>query len=370
MITRKLFVLGGAAIATVLLGCAREETPETDTAAAASVESSVAQDFVPEMLPHHLQSRVEAANIALAGGKNMDVAFQLISRLKIWSPNYSVLRVCFFRGGTVLRERIVKVAKRWLDQPIGVSLDFGAAPGYRDCIASGDDHIRVGFRYPGNWSLVGQDSYEHAGQMEQSMNFQGFLVRTPPEEKFNRLVLHEFGHALGFEHEHQHPWSNCENEFDMPAIVRELSGPPNNWDAETIEHNMKELSADDKVLSEFDPKSVMLYHFPPRFYKEGRQSSCYTPENFALAPGDLAMLARIYPVDRQLRIAAQAADVNSYLTAFKAMPGGNAPADTAGDVAALTELVKLTDGRLPSGALSGLPVQQLPKELRDARPMQ
>ena len=46
---------------------------------------------------------------------------------------------------------------------------------------------------------------------EASMNFERFNQQLPDD--FRGVILHEFGHALGFEHEHQHPTQGCDAEF-------------------------------------------------------------------------------------------------------------------------------------------------------------
>ena len=53
------------------------------------------------------------------------------------------------------------------------------------------------------------------------------------------MILHEFGHALGLIHEHQNPIQAI--DWNKPAVIADLSGPPNNWDRDTIEHNMFEF---------------------------------------------------------------------------------------------------------------------------------
>ncbi len=50
------------------------------------------------------------------------------------------------------------------------------------------------------------------------------------------MVLHEFGHTLGLIHEHQNP--NRPINWNRAAVIADLSGPPNNWDEETIENNI------------------------------------------------------------------------------------------------------------------------------------
>ena len=74
------------------------------------------------------------------------------------------------------------------------------------------------------------------------MNFSGFDIAPPPDSEFARIVIHEFGHALGLEHEHQSPFSSCENEFKWDVIYATLASPPNNWPKERVDFNMRALN--------------------------------------------------------------------------------------------------------------------------------
>jgi hypothetical protein len=357
------------AAAVLLAGCERQRAsgPESITAggeASAPAPAPASDDaaVIFEALPPHLEYRVANTADTLAP-PGADVPRGVISRLKLWPPEQTTLSVCFFRGDSALRGRIASVATRWLEQPVGVSLDFGAPPNYRSCVASGNDQIRIGFQYNGYWSLVGQDSYVNASQMEESMNFQGFLVRPPAEQEFMRVVLHEFGHALGFEHEHQHPWAQC--DFNMPYIYSYLAGPPNYWSHEVVDFNMKPLAADNLVLRPVDVKSIMLYSFPVNYYLSGANSQCFSAGNYVLSTGDTQLLAEVYPVNRQQQQTAHRSLVSGYLSSIEGISTSE-----GARMSALTTLTKFTRRKLPSGALERIPRSHLPQELRDVQPMQ
>ena len=83
-----------------------------------------------------------------------------------------------------------------------------------------------------------------------------------------RVVLHEFGHALGLIHEHQNP----ENAivWNRDAVIRDLSGPPNNWSLPVIESNMFEQYAKAEVLgTPVDKDSIMMYPIPKNWTSNG-----------------------------------------------------------------------------------------------------
>ncbi len=162
--------------------------------------------------------------------------------------------------------------------------------------------VRVGFGYKGYSSLVGRDSINLADQYEQSMNFEGYDLAAPQELEFTSVVLHEFGHAFGFHHEHQNPESTCEDDFDWPSIYTYLKGPPNKWSEATINFNLRRLVNDGRyeVVGPFDGKSIMLYQFPPWMYKQREQSECYVAaENVSLSPGDKAAMKEAYSHDAE-----------------------------------------------------------------------
>lgn len=356
----------GCALVAAALSCGCQQKIEQESAAArAPAETTAEEEFFYEELPPHLQAQTAMGDEALSLGEGGLVPRGVINRLKQWPPEIRALRVCFFSGTGALRKRIMDVANLWTAQPIGLSLDFGTPPNFRDCVRSGDDHIRIGFREEGYWSLVGQDSYQAAGQMQQSMNLHRRFKYDPPREPlFSRYVLHEFGHALGFEHEHQHPWSQCEQQFDWKAIVAELAGPPNGWSEPEINFNMRQLSADGLVLSEFDPKSIMLYSFPATFYVKGTASTCYHPTNMKFSTNDLALLAQVYPVDVQRHSELRLDAVKSYIGEVKKQQPTRAQ-----NVEALKELVKFTQGALPKEAIEEISAADA-RELNNPRAMQ
>lgn len=69
-------------------------------------------------------------------------------------------------------------------------------------------------------------------------------------------VLHEFGHALGLQHEHQHP--DRQFEFDEEKILAYCK--TENWtEAECRDSKIKTFSRIDYMLFPYDDKSIMHY---------------------------------------------------------------------------------------------------------------
>ena len=99
------------------------------------------------------------------------------------------------------------------------------------------------------------------------MNY-GWLTSDTSVEEIARVVLHEFGHAIGLAHEHQNVKGGI--QWNKEQIYKDLSGRPNNWDRETIDHNMFERYEETiAIYSEFDPKSIMLYPIPKEWTTNG-----------------------------------------------------------------------------------------------------
>jgi len=332
---------------------------------------SVDEAFVPEVLPPHLEFRVDNQLQELLLDPQTERARGVINEMKQWPTDAGPIRVCFFGGDAGLRKRIVDVASRWVASPAGISLDFGGANG-KLCNPRETFHIRVGFRYRGYWSLVGQDSLLLANQGEQSLNLQYFDVAPASEPEFTRKVLHEFGHALGFEHEHQSPAANCNDEFDWDSVYAYLAGPPNRWPRDYVDKQMRPLLRGGLRTSRFDVKSIMLYSFPSEFYRAGERSSCFTRGNNTLSAGDLALLASTYPANKD-NTELRAALVDRYNEILESLP----EVSLAVRLHAFSELQKYTKGELSTGALATLQSDPdwsrgtvvIPESIKNARPI-
>ncbi|HET9865839.1 MAG TPA: hypothetical protein VFQ06_01000 [Nitrospira sp.] len=107
---------------------------------------------------------------------------------------------------------------------------------------------------------------------------------------FACVVLHEFGHALGLDHEHQNP--NAELKWNIPEVKRYYAGPPNYWSMDDIEENiLRKYTPDGARATRYDPDSIMLYMFPASLFLEGEP----TKTNSTLSDTDKKFIRKVYP---------------------------------------------------------------------------
>jgi serralysin len=194
-------------------------------------------------------------------------------------PARTTITVKFLGGDPGLQEKVMKYAARW-----------AAITNLRFIVQnSGDTDIRIAFQQgAGSWSYLGTQC-RSIPQNEPTMNY-GWLTPTSSDLEVQSVVLHEFGHAVGLIHEHQNPKAGI--QWNRDAVVRDLSGPPNNWSEETIESNMFAKNAmSDVTATDTDPTSIMMYMIPKSWTLDGFSAG----QNDDLSPKDIALVKSVYP---------------------------------------------------------------------------
>jgi serralysin len=166
-----------------------------------------------------------------------------------WQPG-DTISISFLDGTDAQKALVRRFAVEWITNLANLRFSWEAPP---------NTDIRISFKYNGSWSVIGTTA-KNIPKNQPTMNF-GWLTPDVSDEEARRVILHEFGHALGLIHEHQSPVNTI--KWNKPAVIADLSGPPNNWDQATIDHNMFEQYPSNEIAgTKLDWHSIMMYPIP------------------------------------------------------------------------------------------------------------
>ncbi len=140
----------------------------------------------------------------------------------------------------------------------------------------------------GYWSWVGTEIREVPPD-QPTMNLESFTMKTEDSE-FHRVVRHETGHTLGFEHEHM-------RKALVARIDREKAykyfDRTQGWSRKEVDQQVLTPLREKSIMgtAESDPLSIMCYQLPGSIMKNGKP----IPGGTDINPRDYAFAASVYP---------------------------------------------------------------------------
>ena len=181
----------------------------------------------------------------------------------LWTPGQTI-NIAFLDGTDEQKEYTEHHARFWLEF---ANLEFNFESSLED------SDIRISFAGDGAWSYIGTIA-KHADADKPTMNL-GFLEGKFIDGVFyDRIVIHEVGHALGLIHGHTHPDANI--PWSDPREEWTYEQPPEGYNL---------------ALTEYDPDSVMTY--PVR--QDQTIGHRVINLNFKISNGDGEWMRKYYP---------------------------------------------------------------------------
>lgn len=181
-----------------------------------------------------------------------------------------------------LRTRIMSHMNAWGEK---ANVRFSETTGQGEVrIARSDDP-----EYAGYWSYLGTEILD-AEPGEPTLNLEGFTMRVS-EAEFRRVVRHEAGHTLGFDHEHMR--ADLVKRIDRAKAIR-FYDKDQGWTRKEVEEQvLTPLSARTIMgTQESDPVSIMCYQISGAITKDGKE----IPGGTDINERDAAFAASLYPM--------------------------------------------------------------------------
>jgi len=220
---------------------------------------------------------------------NVRRAAAILSSRTKWA-NRTVLHYCFFTGNShfsvpkIQADAVRQAFAAWKAIPIGLE--------FVEVNQLSEAEVRIGYSVAdgSSASAVGRDVLNVP--LDEPTTVYGWNLTT----QYGRgTALHELGHVLGMEHEHQNPFAGI--KWHEEAVYDSLAKPPNGWSREETFHNILEkLSTQQVQGSAWDPDSIMEYEFEPGLIDEPEQydqNGLFPPAT--LSNGDKTWVQKWYP---------------------------------------------------------------------------
>ena len=181
---------------------------------------------------------------ALNANEVAHAARMAVIKTKKW-PAGTILRCLFLDGSTTMKKKVRAYAHQW-EKHANIKLKF---------VTKAPAEIRISFYADaGSWSAVGRDALNRSyfPLHQPTMNY-GWLRDNTSDDEYSRVVLHEFGHALGCIHEHQTPTFN--RKWDTKAVMKYFQDAILFADGKGPTNENTKFSADDiKMIGTMYPK--------------------------------------------------------------------------------------------------------------------
>lgn len=180
------------------------------------------------------------------------------------------------------KQAIIDAINQW--QPY-VNLTFVFVDGREGApeYGKGDIRITTDTAPSLNYTLIGTDA-----KLNDPWTPTMVLGVRPTDDKFKHTVMHEFGHALGAEHEHQHPQANI--PWDLPAVYAYYAAAGHSKEA-VDESVLTKLEQAETTFTTYDKESIMHYAIPSKITLGDWEVGI----NRSISTKDKELMRKVYP---------------------------------------------------------------------------